>query len=150
MRLVSHEQENWPVSPRAGDVARGDDATCQLTDQISNVINTVRAAGKDTCIVTTDGNVVLGRVRLGSLAGDREATVEEVMDSGPTTTRTDTLLESMLERLSARNVDSILVTTSDGRLVGTLYRPDAEARLSERRAEQFETSIEESCCCCKD
>ena len=136
--------------PRAGDVARGDDATCQLTDQISNVIKTVRAAGKDTCIVTTDGNVVLGRVRLGSLAGDREATVEEVMDSGPTTTRTDTLLESMLERLSARNVDSILVTTSDGRLVGTLYRSDAEARLSEGRAEQSETSIEESCCCCKD
>ena len=136
--------------PRAGDVARRDDITCQLTDQIKGVIDTVRAAGKDACLVTTDGNVVLGRVRLGSLAGDREATVEEAMDSGPTTTRTDTTLESMLERLNARNVESILVTTSDGRLVGTLYRSDAEARLNEGQVEKSETSIEESCCCCKD
>ena len=72
------------------------------------------------------------------------------MDSGPTTTRTDTLLETMLERLNARKVDSILVTTSDGRLVGTLYRSDAEARLTEGRVEESEISIEESCCCCKD
>ncbi len=144
--------------PRAGDVARRDDVSCQLTDRISDIINQVRAAGKDTCIVTTDGNVVLGRVRIGAVAGGGEATVnatvnatvEEVMDSGPTTARADTLLESILERLSARNVDSILITTSDGRLVGTLYRSDAEARLSEGRAEESKTSIEESCCCCKD
>jgi CBS domain-containing protein len=136
--------------PRAGDIARRDDVTCQLTDQMSDVISKVRAAGKDSCVVTTDGNVVLGRVRPSNLAGETEATTEEVMDSGPTTTRTGTLLESILERLNARNVDSILVTTSDGRLVGTLHRSDAEARLNEGRAEESKTSMEESCCCCKD
>ncbi len=136
---------------RAGDVARRDDVTCQTTERISDVIDRIRAAGKETCIVTTDGGVVLGRLRTDRLDGDYQGPVEEVMELGPTTTRADTMLESILERLNARNVDSILVATSDGRLVGTLYRADAERRLQEGRVEEAEQPIdEESCCCCKD
>ncbi len=93
--------------PRAGDVARPD-LTCRPTERISDVIERVRAAGEDTCIVTTDGGVVLGRVRTDRLAGDSQGPVEEVMELGPTTTRADTMLEAILERLNARNVESIL------------------------------------------
>ena len=137
--------------PRAGDVARQDDVTCRLTDQIKDVIDRVQGAGKDNCIVTTDGNIVLGRVGASALAGNSEATAEEVMEPGPTTTRTDTMLETILEHLNARKVESILVTTSDGQLVGTLYRSAAEARLHEGQVEEASHLIdEESCCCCKD
>ena len=137
--------------PRAGDVARRDDVICRPTDSISDVIDSIRAAGKETCIVTTDGGVILGRVRTDRLGGDAQGPVEEVMELGPTTTRADTTLESILERLNARNVDSILVATSDGRLVGTLYRSDAEARLPKGRMEEANQQIdEENCCCCKD
>ncbi len=137
--------------PRTGDLARRDDVTCRPTDRISDVVDGVRAAGKETCIVTTDGGVILGRVRTDRLDGDAQAQVEELMELGPTTTRADTMLESILERLNARNVDSILVATSDGRLVGTLYRSDAEARLHEDRVAEAEQRVdEESCCCCKD
>ncbi len=138
--------------PRAGDVARRDDVTCRPTDRISDVIERVRAAGKETCIVTTDERVVLGRVRTDRLDGDAQVQVQEVMELGPTTTRSDTMLESILERLNARNVDNILVATSDGRLVGTLYRLDAETRLHEDRvSEEVEQPVDdESCCCCKD
>ncbi len=137
--------------PRAADVARRDDVTCRPTDPISDVIGKIRAAGKETCIVTTDGGVVLGRVRTVRLDGGSQEPVEEVMELGPTTTRADTMLEAILERLNARNVESILVATSDGRLVGTLYRSDAERRLNEGRVEEAEGPIDdESCCCCKD
>ncbi len=137
--------------PRAGDVARRDDVTCRPTDRINDVIDRVRAAGKETCIVTTDGGVILGRVRTDRLNGDTQEAVEEVMELGPTTTRADTMLETILERLNARNVDSIMVATSDGRLVGTLYRSDADARLNEGRVEEAKLPIDdESCCCCKD
>ena len=137
--------------PRTGDVARRDDITCRPTDRISDVIDRVRAAGKETCIVTTDGGVILGRVRTDRLDADAQEPVEEAMELGPTTTRADTTLEAILERLNARNVDSILVATSDGRLVGTLYRSDAERRLNEGRVEEAEQQIDdESCCCCKD
>ncbi len=127
--------------PRAGDVARPD-LTCRPTERISDVIEQVRAAGEDTCIVTTDGGVVLGRVRTDRLDGDAQVQVEELMELGPTTTRADTTLEAILERLNARNVDSILVATSDGRLVGTLYRSDAERRLLEGRVEEAEQLID--------
>ena len=138
-------------TPRTGDVARRDDVTCGPTDQINEVIDKTRQAGAETCIVTVGGGVVLGRVRINRLDADVQGPVEEVMELGPTTTRADATLESVLERLSARNVESILVATSDGRLVGTLYRSDAEARLYEGRVEEAAQPIDdESCCCCKD
>ncbi len=137
--------------PRTGDLARRDDVTCRPTDRISDVIDRVRAAGKETCIVTTDGGVVLGRVRIDRLDGGSQEPVEEVMELGPTTTRADTTLEAILERLNTRNVESILVATSDGRLVGTLYRSAGEARLEQGRVEEADQQIdEENCCCCKD
>ena len=137
--------------PRTGDVARRDDVTCRPTDQISDVVNKVRQAGKETCIVTTDGGVVLGRVRTDRLDAAAQGPVEEVLELGPTTTRADATLESILERLNARNVESILVATSDGRLVGTLYRSDVEARLNEARVEESAQPIDdETCCCCKE
>ncbi len=135
--------------PRTGDIARRDDVTCRLTDRISDVVDRVREAGKETCIVTTVGNVVLGRVRIDRLDGDIQSLVEEVMESGPTTTRADTTLESILERLSARDVDSILVATSDGRLVGTLYRSDVESSLNEGKMEAGQPTEDEVCCCCE-
>ena len=38
--------------PRAGDVARRDDVTRRPADRIGDVIDRVRAARKETCIVT--------------------------------------------------------------------------------------------------
>ena len=137
--------------PRTGDVARRDDVTCRPSERISDVLDRVRSAGKETCIVTTDGAIILGRVRADGLYGDTQEPVEEVMELGPTTTRADTTLEAILERLNARNVDSILVATSDGRLVGTLSRSDAAARLHEDRLKEAAQPVDdESCCCCKD
>ena len=135
--------------PRTGDIARRDDVTCRLNDRISDVINRIRDAGKEACIVTTDGAVVLGRVRIDRLQGDAQAKAEGVMESGPTTTRADTTLESILERLNARDVDSILVATSDGRLVGTLYRSDVERYLNEGKIEAGQPTDDEVCCCCE-
>ena len=118
---------------------------------LEDVIDRVRVAGKETCIVTTDGGVVLGRVRTDRLDGDSQGPVEEVMELGPTNTRADTTLEAILERLNTRSVDSILVATSDGRLVGTLYRSGAEARLQDGRLQEADQQIDEgNCCCCKD
>ena len=135
--------------PRTGDIARRDDITCRLTDRVSDVINRVREAGKEACIVTTEGAVVLGRIRIDRLDGDAKAFAEEVMESGPTTTRADTTLESILERLTGRNVDNILVATSDGRLVGTLHRSDVEQHLNEGKIESEQPVEDEICCCCE-
>ncbi len=97
------------------------------------------------CVLTTSGGVLLGRVRGKALDGDPGASVEEIMEAGPTTFRTNEPLEPLYQRKVSRNVESLLVTTSDGRLVGSLYRADIERTLNDGASSQEED--EESCLC---
>ncbi|MBA2278398.1 MAG: CBS domain-containing protein [Chloroflexia bacterium] len=122
--------------PRAGPVTRVDVPTCRLTDWLSDVRDKVRAAGWESCIVVNERGVVLGRVRGDALEGHSARTAEEVMRAGPATVRPNEPLGSLVQRMRNRNVDSIVVTTPDGVLVGVLRRTDAERRL-----EQQETTI---------
>lgn len=131
--------------PRAGDVARHDDVICGLTDTLGNVAKKTREAGKDVCVVTTGEGVVLGRIRSKALEWDPDAHAEDVMESGPTTVRTNEPLEPIYQRMVSRNVESLLVTTSDGRLVGSLYRADVERTLNDGASAQEED--EASCIC---
>jgi CBS domain-containing protein len=115
--------------PSAGDTARRDVPTCRPTERLGDVRERVQAAGQKVCIVTSEGGVVLGRLRGEAFDADPEASVESVMESGPTTIRPDLLLEEITEHMQEQRVGSILVTTSEGRLIGILYRKDAEQRL---------------------
>ncbi len=100
-----------------------------MADRIGDVQNRVRSAGWTLCIVVNESGVVPGRLRQKALAADPESIVETVMESGPSTIRPDVLLEAITERMRERRVESTVVTTSDGRLVGILYRGDAEQHL---------------------
>jgi len=131
--------------PRAGELARHDDVTCGLTDTLGDVAGKTREAGKDACIVTTGGGVVLGRITKKALDGDPDALVEAIMEAGPTTVRTNEPIEPIYQRMVSRNVESLLVTTSDGRLVGSLYRADVEQTSNDGASSQEEDDA--SCLC---
>ena len=115
--------------PRAGSAVQRDVPTCRLTERIADVRDRVQASGHNICVVTNDEGVVLGRLGPRALDADPQASAEAVMESGPTTTRPDDPLEAITERLQVARVTSILVTTPDGRLMGILYRKDAEQLL---------------------
>ena len=117
--------------PRAIDVIKREVPTCRPLDRIGDVSDQVEAAREDVCIVTNDEGIVLGRLRRRSLASDRGKAVHEVMESGPTTTRADEELRGLVERLHNADVRSMLVTTPEGRLLGVVYREDAERYLGE-------------------
>ena len=117
--------------PRAGTVSRTDVSTCSLSDRLGDVRDRTHDADQNVCVVVNDDRVVLGRLRGKTLDADPGATLESVMESGPTTIRPDEPLEAIVERMRDQRVGSILVTTSDGRLVGILYREDAERVLAE-------------------
>jgi CBS domain-containing protein len=121
------------ATPRAGDVANRDAPTCALHDRLGDVRDRLRAAGKTSCIVVNDQREVLGRVRGESLDGDGEQTVEAVMEAGPTTVRPSEPLDALIGRMQKRRVESIVVSTADGVLVGVLHRGDGERRLSEQK-----------------
>jgi CBS-domain-containing membrane protein len=120
-------------TPRAGDIVRPDVPTCRLTDIFDDVRARVRAAGWKTCIVVNDRRVVLGRLRARELDSDAEpaASVESVMQSGPPTFRPDVTLEELTEHLRTVHLDTAVITTADGELMGLLSRKDAEHRLHE-------------------
>ncbi|MGH8063917.1 MAG: CBS domain-containing protein [Candidatus Entotheonellia bacterium] len=112
--------------PRAGTVARRDAPTCQLTDRLGDVRDRVRRAGWDVCIVADGEGVVLGLLRGEALDAAPESVIEAIMESGPTTIRPHVPVETLAERLRKQGVENRVVTTSEGRLVGVLYRTDAE------------------------
>lgn len=120
-------------APRAGQVTRRDVPTCHLGERVGDVEAVVKASGWDMCLVVTDDNVVLGRLRGKALHADLSALVDEVMEEGPTTIRPDTRLEDIVSRMQQKHVGSIVVTTPDGRLIGVMFRADAERFLAASR-----------------
>jgi predicted transcriptional regulator len=123
-------------SLRAKDCMRRDIPSCRLGDSLGAVWQRVQAAGDDACVVVNEAGIVLGSLSGEAFAAAPESTVEQVMDPGPTTIRPHVSLVEITEYLQHRDRDRVLVTTAEGRLMGVLYRQDAERLLSETSAHQ--------------
>jgi predicted transcriptional regulator len=80
-------------------------------------------------MVVNEHGVVLGRLGRHAIAADDDATVEEAMTEGPSTTRAGNRVSQVLERLRCDGLRTFPVTTSDGRLVGLVFREDLERGL---------------------
>ena len=104
----------------------------------TDVYQRVTAVGDDVLLVVDDDNIVLGRLRQQVFAQHPKAIVGDVMEEGPTTIRPNTKLADIIPRMQARNVNSIVVPTSNGRLAGILYRQDGEATLEKQSIEANE------------
>lgn len=89
-------------------------------------------AGWDKCVVVNKERVVLGLLREKELSADPEASAEETMRNGRATFRPDEPVEKMAKRMRERGTSAVLVTASDGRLVGLLYREEAERLATEQ------------------
>jgi len=119
--------------PNAGEVARRETPTCMLEDRVADVREKVLAVGRYVCIVVNEAGIVEGRLRGGALEETPEATAEEAMEIGPTTIRPNEPLEPLVERMHRRGVRTIIVSDLKGRLVGIVYREDAERALEAAR-----------------
>jgi CBS domain-containing protein len=113
-------------NPTIGEAARRDVPTCALKARLGEARDRTREAGWDSCVVVNEGRIVLGLLREEELSSDTKSAVETVMRAGPTTFRPHETVRKLAERMRKRGASSTLVTTSDGRLVGLLYRKDAE------------------------
>jgi CBS domain-containing protein len=100
------EGEN-STRPRAGTVCRKDVATARLPD--------VSAPAEVDTVVIDESRVVLGLRRRG----------EHEMTEGPSTFRPYVPIREMADHMREHDLGSAPITTSDGKLVGLLYRDDA-------------------------
>ena len=128
----------WASVPRAADCVRSDTPTCTLDDELRAVRERLRRSGWDICIVVDEDGIVIGRLGRAAIAADDDRSVAEAMSEGPGTVRPDVPLQRIVARLRERNLQSVVVTTSDGGLVGVLRREEAEAALAqpESRADE--------------
>lgn len=119
--------------PSAGDAARRDVPTCTPEEKASEAWERTKRVGWDRCVVVNGERVVLGLLREKDLASsDPGASVEGVMRNGPATFRPSEPLGKMAKRMRERGVNAVVITTPDGRLVGLLYREDAERLAAEQ------------------
>ena len=102
---------------RAIDVADRDPATCEPDSAVADL-----PSHSDVVVVLNKDGIVLGRVRL-PVEGAAGATVGEVMEPGPGTVRAHEPLDDLLDRMGRRHVTQVIVTTPEGRLLGTVHAP---------------------------
>jgi CBS domain-containing protein len=118
---------------QAGAVARRNVPTCRLDDRLSDVRARVRASGSDVCIVVNEAGVVLGRLGHAAWTSRRRATsVERAMDI-PTTYRPDIPLDSLIDHGRGKAGADLLITDSDGVLIGLVDPRDARRLVETER-----------------
>ena len=118
---------------RAGDLVRLDVPACGLAERVGEVKERVQKLGWDSCVAVNEARVVLGLLRPEALEVDPQDTVEQAMENGTRTYRLNAPLEKTMGYMQKMGVESVLVTTSDGKLFGLLRREDVEEALSAKQ-----------------
>ena len=111
--------------PRAKDLLRDDVVTAQLNEPVGAVRERVARSPYGFAFVLAQDGTLLGRLRKAALDGDPDAAAQLVMEAGPSTVRADTKLEKLAERMRNHNLQAMVVTTPEGRLLGVVRRDDA-------------------------
>jgi len=128
--------QGWPTEgeqasvARVAAVVRRDVPTCRLAERVGEVRRRIEAAGWGLCVVVNDRRIVLGLLRDEALRADPDATAEQAMEIDPSTYRPHEPLAETAHHLADAGVRRVLVTTSDGELIGVLVRDDAERRAA--------------------
>jgi CBS domain-containing protein len=117
-------------TPRVGNLARRDVPTCRLKESVGEVQHRLTVTGWDVAVVVNDENIVFGLVRREALPTDPQINVEQVMERNPRTFRLNIAPEKAAEYMRRQSIDSVLVATTDGELVGLLKREDSERQQS--------------------
>src|SRR5262245_59454775 len=127
--------------PRAGVLARTDVPICHLNDRAGDVLGRIRTSNRvsapaqswDMCVVINGRRVTLGVLGGEAMTSNPNATAEQLMEPGPTTIRPNLSFEETSEYLKSRNLEWILVTTSDGVLVGVYFQAYAANQMDNIR-----------------
>jgi hypothetical protein len=109
--------------PTALALIRDDLATCALDEPPGDVALRIDATPYGFALALSPGRVVLGRVRRSCL-GDAVESVESVLEPGPSTIRPHTTIEKLTDRLGPSEIQTLIVTDPDGKLLGVVRRDD--------------------------
>ena len=107
-----------------GHVARRDVPTCALGETVAAARERLGAARWSELIVVNAQRVVLGLLDGQALSVDPGVLVESAMDAAPVTFRPTMSVKETVTWMERTGADSVLVTSSDGTLIGVVRRED--------------------------
>ena len=110
-------------STRVGSGTRTDVPTCR-PDELVPVVAERLGDEWQVAVVTNERGVVAGVLDRAALGSGEPVPVEEVMSLGPRTIRPSARKAAIEQRMRDQNLAHLLVTRSDGTLVGVLRRDD--------------------------
>jgi rhodanese-related sulfurtransferase len=114
--------------PTALSFARHDIATCSLDDRVAEIEQRIDSSPYGFALVLAD-RVVLGRVRRSRLEdAPSDASAQELMEPGPSTTRPHTDPDELAKRLQRREANTVILTTPEGELAGVVSRADLPSK----------------------
>jgi CBS domain-containing protein len=113
-------------STRVASIARADAPSCRLGESVAKVAAQL-PEGWGMCVVVDESHVVLGVLGRRVLSNPGPGSVEDAMTPGPRTIRPSARIEAIRERMHDQNLTRVIVSRSDGTLIGVLRREDLGA-----------------------
>ena len=104
--------------------------TCFLRERMGEVKRR-RQPNDDICVVVSDRNIVLGVIQGEVWDANPAARVVDVMNSGPLTLRPNLDPREARELLRDYEASTVIVTTSDGELLGTIRIAKSKPKADE-------------------
>ena len=115
----------------AGDVLTRDLPTASVHDRLGDVRTTLCSSNIGLIVVLNHQGIVIGILPAATADQSDDTAIGAIMDEGPTTIRPSEEVEPLVEAMRDADVDGVLVTSSDGKLLGLFERSRGENALSE-------------------
>jgi CBS domain-containing protein len=100
------------------DCMQSEVPTCRLDEPVGQVGTRAEQRGYNVCAVVNEKGIVLGVISKRDWENDPTASAEQLMDPAPTTLRPSVPLEKAEQILQKSDRGAVLVTDSDGKLLG--------------------------------
>ena len=114
--------------------------TCGLDEPVGQVGTRAEQRGYSVCAVVNEKGIVLGMISKRDWETDPTALAEQLMDSAPTTLRPSDSLEKAEQVLQKNDRGAVLVTNSDGKLLGA-FLGTAKTDQSGRKQQLPESEV---------
>jgi CBS domain-containing protein len=92
--------------------------TCRLDEPAGQIGTRAQQHGFSVCPVINEMGIVLGTISKSDWDKDPTGSAEQLMDPAPTTLRPNDALDKAEQRLEKSEQGAVLVTDSDGKLLG--------------------------------
>ncbi|GAC1615074.1 MAG: hypothetical protein NVS9B1_24780 [Candidatus Dormibacteraceae bacterium] len=109
-----------------GDRVRREVPVGRMADTVGELAARAHAAGWDEAVITNEAGTVLGWLGAESLSESPSGRAEDAMLEGPVTFRPSKTLGETAAWMDENRINSVLVTSPDGALIGVARRADLD------------------------